>query len=72
LEKDAIAFLHGYELDAGDMEKVNKESKMCFSHGFTVPEQTESKPLPLVVSAIARAPLRETDDHYPPPPEDKD
>jgi hypothetical protein len=54
------------------MEKITKESKRCFSHGFTVPEETKSKPLPLAVSAIAMAPPRGTADLYPPPPkEDK-
>jgi hypothetical protein len=48
LEKDTVDSLHEYELDIGDMEKITKESKRCFSHGFTVPEETESKPLPAV------------------------
>jgi hypothetical protein len=54
------------------MEKITKESKRCFSHGFTVPVETESKLLPLAAPAIAMAPPREIDDLYPPPPEDKD
>jgi hypothetical protein len=72
LEKDMVAFFHEYELDGGDMEKINKESKRCFNHGFTVSEETENKPLSLVAPAIAMAPPRETDDLCPPPPEDKD
>jgi hypothetical protein len=54
------------------MEKITKESKRCFSHGFTVPEETESKLPPLTVPAIATAPPRETDDLFPPPPEEED
>jgi hypothetical protein len=72
LEKDMVAYLHECELDAGDMEKVNKESKRCFSHGFTVLEETENKPLPLAVPEITMAPRRATDDLNPPPPEEKD
>jgi hypothetical protein len=47
------------------MEKITKESKRCFSHGFTVPEETESKSLPLAAPAIATAPPREIDDFIP-------
>jgi hypothetical protein len=55
------------------MEEVTKESKSCFSHGFTVPEETKSKlALPLSAPAIVTAPLRETADPYPPLPEDED
>jgi hypothetical protein len=53
-------------------KKITKQSKRCFSHGFTVPEETESKPPPLAALAIAMAPLRETADLYPPSPEDED
>jgi hypothetical protein len=58
LEKDTVASLHEYKLDAGDMENITKESKRCFSHGFTVPEKTESKPL------LATALPRETADFF--------
>jgi hypothetical protein len=37
-----------------------------------VPEETKSKPLLLAAPAIAMAPLRETANLYPPPPEDED
>jgi hypothetical protein len=60
LENDTVASHHEYKLNAGDMEKITKESKRCFSHGFTVPEETESKPPLLAVLAIAKAPPRET------------
>jgi hypothetical protein len=62
LEKETVASLCEYKLDAGDMKKITMETKRCFSHAFTVPEETESK-LPLIaVPTIARAPLREIDD----------
>jgi hypothetical protein len=52
-------------------KKITKESKRCFSHVFTVPEETESK-LPLLAApAIAMAPLREIDDLYLPPAEEE-
>jgi hypothetical protein len=35
------------------MEDITKESKKCFSHGFTVLEETKSKPLLLAAPAIA-------------------
>jgi hypothetical protein len=54
LEKDIVASLQEYELDIGDMEKITEKSKQCFSHGFTVPEETKSKPPLLAVLAIAR------------------
>jgi hypothetical protein len=63
LEKDTVASLHEHELDTGDMEKVTKKSKSCFSHGFPVLEKTESKPT-LAMPAIATAPLRETADFF--------
>jgi hypothetical protein len=72
LEKETVASLHEYKLDAGDIEKITTESKRCFSHGFTVLEETESKPPPLTALTIATAPPRETADLYPPPPEDED
>jgi hypothetical protein len=53
LEKDTVGSFHEYKLDAGDMEKITKENKRCFTYGFTVPEDTESKPLLLAVPAIA-------------------
>jgi hypothetical protein len=53
------------------MEKITKESKRYFSHGFTVLEETESKLL-LAAQAIAKVPLRETADFFPPPPEEED
>jgi hypothetical protein len=53
-------------------KKITEESKQCFSHGFIVLEETESKLLLLVAPAIAKAPLREIDDLYAPPPEDED
>jgi hypothetical protein len=46
------------------MEKVSEESESCFSHGFTVLEETESKLRPLAALAIAMAPLRETADFF--------
>jgi hypothetical protein len=52
------------------VEKITKESR-CFIHGFTMPEEMESKPLLIAALAIATAPWRETDDLYPPPPEGK-
>jgi hypothetical protein len=52
-------------------KKITKESKMCFSHGFIVPEETESKPPPHAILAIAMAPPRETADYFPPPPEEE-
>jgi hypothetical protein len=53
--------------------KITKESKKCFSHGFTELEESKSRPLLLAAPAIAKAPLRETADLYPPPtPEDED
>jgi hypothetical protein len=70
--EDTVAYLHEYELDTGDMEKVSEESERCFSHGFTALEETESKPPLFVAPAIAMAPPRETDGLYPPPPKDKD
>jgi hypothetical protein len=70
LEKDTVASLDEYELDTGDKEKITEESKRCFSHGFTVPEETENKLPPLAPPAIATAPLRETAGLFPPPPED--
>jgi hypothetical protein len=69
LEKETVASLHEYKLDTGDVEKITKESKMRFSHGFTVLEETESKP-PLAAPPIATAPPRETSDLYPPPEEE--
>jgi hypothetical protein len=54
------------------MEKMTKESKKCFSYGFTMPEETKSTLLLLAALAIAMAPLRETDDFYLPPPENED
>jgi hypothetical protein len=72
LEKDTFASLHEYELHEGDMEKITKEIKKCFSHWFTVLEETESKQLPLAELAIAMTPPREIDDLYPPPPEEED
>jgi hypothetical protein len=49
LEIYTVASLHEYELDAGNMEKIIKEGKKCFSHGFTLPGEAESKlPLPFV------------------------
>jgi 5-deoxy-D-glucuronate isomerase len=54
------------------MEKITKESKRCFSHGFTVLEETKSKLLLLAVLATAMAPPRETADFFPPPPEEED
>jgi hypothetical protein len=53
------------------MEKITKESKRCFSHGFTLPEEIECK-LPLAAPAIAMAPPRETAGFFPPPPEEED
>jgi hypothetical protein len=67
LEKETVASLHEYKLDAGDVEKITKESKWCFSHGFTVLEETESKP-PLAAPAIAMVPPRETSDFFPSSP----
>jgi hypothetical protein len=54
------------------MKKITEESKWCFSHGFTVPEKTKNKPLPLAVLTIAVAPLRETVDLYSPLPDHED
>jgi hypothetical protein len=54
------------------MENITKESKRCFSCGFTVLEETEIKPPPLAAPAIATAPPRETADFFPPPPEEED
>jgi hypothetical protein len=53
-------------------KKITKESKRCFSHGFIVPEEAESKLPPLAAPAIATAPPREIDDLYPTPPEEED
>jgi hypothetical protein len=72
LEKDTVASLHEYKLDAGDMEKITKERKRCFSHGFTVQQETESKPPLLTALAIATAPPRETADFFLPPAEEED
>jgi hypothetical protein len=54
------------------MEKITKEGKKCFSHGFTVPEEPKSKPPPLALLVIVTAPLIETADLYPPLPENKE
>jgi hypothetical protein len=70
LEKVTVASLHEYELDGGEMEKITKESKWCFSHGFSVPEENKSKPPMLSAPAIATAPPREFADLFPPHPED--
>jgi hypothetical protein len=72
LEKGTVASLHEYELGIGDMGKITEKSKHCFSHGFTVLEETESKLPLLVVPAIAMAPLSETADLYSPLPEGKE
>jgi hypothetical protein len=72
LEKDTVASLHEYELNDGNMEKITKESKKCFSYGFTMLEETDSKLPLLAVLTIAKVPLRETADLYPPPPENED
>jgi hypothetical protein len=72
LEKDTVASLHEYELNEGDMEKITKESKKCFSYGFTMLEENKSKQPQLAALAFAMAPLRETADLYPPSPQDKD
>jgi hypothetical protein len=66
LEKDTVASFHECELDTGNMEKITKESKRCFSHGFTVPEETECKPRHSAL-AIVSTPLRETADFFPSP-----
>jgi hypothetical protein len=50
------------------MEKITKESKQCFSHGFTVLEETENKLSLLAVLAIAL----ETADLYSPPSEEEE
>jgi hypothetical protein len=42
------------------MEKITKESKRCFSHGLTVPLETENKPPLLAAPAMATAPPKET------------
>jgi hypothetical protein len=34
------------------MEKITKEGKKCFSHGFTMLGETESKP-PLLLAVLA-------------------
>jgi hypothetical protein len=65
-KKRLLHSLHEYKLDAGAMGKITKESKSCFSHGFIVLEETESK-LPLAAPVIAMAPPRETADIFPPP-----
>jgi hypothetical protein len=54
------------------MEKITKESKRCFNHGFSVQEETESKLLLLAVLATAKTSPRETADFYSPLPENED
>jgi hypothetical protein len=55
------------------MEKIAKEGKKYFSHSFTVPEETESKPPPqLAVLAIATAPPIHNIHLYSPLPEDEE